>query len=295
MTSRWLVIVNPRAGRGPSAAGRVERALAAASVDGEVVESDDMESLKAIVAGAVEEGRHRFVAVGGDGTVNTVANAILAHGHRQMPVLGVLPGGTGCDLLRTFAIPQKLEEAVHHLATDTIYPIDVGVVEGEWGSRYFVNVGDVGVIAAAARTAQSMSPRWGRIRYLLGFARALPRFRTTGVHVEAGSRRFDGEAIAAVFANAQFFGGGFNIAPKAAMMDGDLDIQVFAARKRNAARLVPKAYRGMHLRDRCVRRFVAPSVTISTDQPWPVEVDGEYVGNTPVSVRVARGRIALKI
>jgi YegS/Rv2252/BmrU family lipid kinase len=293
--TRWLVLVNPHAGRGPSAAPRVRRALTKHGIEADIVETGDIESLEHALDRAVLEGRYRFVAVGGDGTVNAVANAILTRQFPQMPVLGVLPGGTGCDLLRTFAISQKMEEAAAHLATDTVYPIDVGVVEGEWGSRYFVNVGDVGIIAGAARRAQRMSPWWGKARYLIAFLAALPSFRVNEITVTAGGRTFTGEGVAAVFANAQYFGGGFNIAPKAAMMDGDLDVQVFAVRKRAAARLVPKVMRGLHLTDRGVRRFVAPSAHIETRDPWPVEVDGEYLGNTPVTVRVARGLIALKI
>lgn len=292
--SRWLVLVNPHAGRGRGVPA-VEQALAAHAIDADIVEAGDLAGLGAALDAAQAEGRTRFVAVGGDGTVNVVANAILARTFPEMPVLGVLPGGTGCDLLRTFAISQRMEEAAAHLATETVYPIDVGVVEGDWGTRYFVNVGDVGIIAAAAKRAQTMSPRWGRARYLLAFIRALPGFRVTEMQVSAGDRSFTGEGVAAVFANAQYFGGGFNIAPKAAMMDGDLDVQVFAVRKRAAGRLVPKAMRGLHLSDRGVRRFVSQTARIETREPWPVEVDGEYVGNTPVTVRVARGLIALKI
>ena len=293
--SRWLVLVNPHAGTGRRVVSRVAKSLALHGVEGDVVETRDLEGLGRAVDTAASEGRRRFVAVGGDGTVNVVANAILERQFAETPVLGVLPGGTGCDLLRTFAISQKMEEAAAHLATDTVYPIDAGVIEGEWGSRYFLNVGSVGIIAAAAQRAQSMSPRLGRARYLLAFMRALPRFKCTGVRVEVGAKTYDGDAIAVVFANAQFFGGGFNIAPKAAMMDGELDIQVFAAGKKAAARLVPKVMRGLHLSDRDVRRFSGSGVEINTDLPWPVEVDGEYVGNTPVVVRVTRGQIALKI
>jgi len=291
----WLVLVNPHAGTGHRQAARAAKALALHGVQGEVVETPDHAALGWAIDSAARAGRRHFVAVGGDGTVNVVANAILTTEFDDTPVLGVLPGGTGCDLLRTFAISQKMEQAAAHLATETIYPIDVGVVEGEWGARYFVNVGDVGIIAAAAKRAATISPRLGKSRYQLAFGLALPAFKATGVSVKVGKRSYEGEAIAVVFANAQYFGGGFNIAPKAAMMDGALDVQIFTATKRSAGRLVPKVKRGLHLTDRDVMRFTGPRVEIATDAPWPVEVDGEYLGNTPVVAKVATGRIALKI
>ncbi len=293
--NQWLVLVNPNAGTGRRQASRAAKALALHGVAGEVIEISDLDALGRAIDEAARTGVRHFVAVGGDGTVNIVANAILAREFAQTPVLGVLPGGTGCDLLRTFAIPQKMEPAAAHLATDTVYPIDVGVVEGEWGIRHFLNVGDVGIIAAAAKRAASITPRLGKSRYLLGFGLALPTFKATGVRVRVGKRSYEGDAIAVVFANGQYFGGGFNIAPKAAMMDDRLDVQVFTASRRAAARLVPKVKRGLHLTDRDVERFSGPHVEIATDDPWPVEVDGEYLGNTPVVAKVARGRIALKI
>lgn len=293
--SEWLVLVNPRAGRGRTAFDRSTAALQERRIAADVRLVDGLEALSETVDAEIQRGRTHFVAVGGDGSVNAVVNALLAHEWARPPTLGVLPAGTGCDLLRTFGISQKLEEAADHLVGDQTYLIDVGVVMGEWGRRWFVNVGDTGVIGAAAMKAASISPRWGTARYVTGLVRALPGFRRGAVTVQAGSRTFEGDAIAVVFANGQFFGGGFNIAPKATLVDGMLDVQVITAHKREAARLIPKVLRGLHLNDRAIRRYSVPEVRVESATPWPVEIDGEYLGNTPVTARVHGGRIALKI
>ena len=251
--SDWLVLVNPHAGKGRTAFDRTSSALADLGVAADVVEVDGLDALVDVVAGAVAEGRDRFVAVGGDGSVNAVVNELLGHEWDTPPTLGVLPAGTGCDLLRTFGISQKLEDAARHLQGEQTYLIDIGVVSGEWGRRHFVNVGDAGVIGAAAQVAAGISPRLGKLRYVSALFRALPRFKATIVDVDAGKRSFSGEALAVVFANGQFFGGGFNIAPKATMVDGELDVQIISAKKREALRLVPKAMKGLHLTDKAVK------------------------------------------
>ena len=291
----WLVLVNPRAGKGRTAYARATKALAARSIDAEIVEVDGFDALQTAVADAVTTDRNRFVAVGGDGTVNAVVNELMSYQWTTPPTLGVLPAGTGCDLLRTFGISQKLDDAADHLKGDVTYLIDVGVVSGEWGRRYFINVGDAGVIGAAARVAADISPRWGKLRYAGALVRALPGFTQGHVLVDAGKRSYDGPALAVVFANGQFFGGGFNIAPNATLVDGELDVQIISGAKREVLRLVPKVMRGLHLTDRAVRRFSVPEVRIEADPPWPVEIDGEFIGNTPVIARVLSGRIALKI
>lgn len=294
MTS-WLAIVNEAAGGRGSTSGRAHAALAAVDVAYDLIAPADRAAAREVVREGVADGRRHFIAVGGDGTVNALVNDLLEHPWEKPPVVGVLPAGTGCDLIRTFGIPQRMPEAAIHLVRPGEYLIDVGLAEGSWGRRYFVNVGQAGVAAAAARRATRLPVSLGRIRYPLGLALTLPGFRRGHVEVETGKRNFSGEALAVIFANGQFFGGGFNIAPKATLIDGVLDVQIITARKRRAASLVPRIYRGMHLTDPDVRRYSSAAITVTTREPWPVEVDGEFVGNTPVRVGVTPGRIALKI
>lgn len=291
----YAVIINPTAGRARSVVSATRSALDAHSIAHDIHVPADVGQLATVVEAEVAAGRRSFVAVGGDGTVNALVNELMRFEWNAPPILGVLPAGTGCDLVRTFAIPQDIRAAAAHLAGTSTYLVDVGQVEGSFGSRYFLNVGQAGVAAAAARSAANVPAVLGRRRYILGFVGALPGFRRTEVVVEAGRRRFEGEALAVIFANGQFFGGGFNIAPRATLVDGELDVQVFSARKRDAARLVPRVARGMHLRDPTVRRFSVPEVSIETALPWPVEVDGDFVGNTPIVARVVPGQISLKI
>ena len=291
----WLALVNPYAGRGRGARAKVEAVLRERRITGDAVEVDGIAALKDTVGTAAGQGRTRFVAVGGDGTVNAVLNALLEHEWQEPPTLGVLPAGTGCDLVRTFGAGNRIETAVDRLAGDATYPVDVGVAIGEWGRRFFLNVASAGATAAAARAAFRL-PGWlGTLRYVGGVAGSLPVFPRCEISLEADRRRFSGESLGVVFANGQFFGGGFNIAPRASMVDQLLDVQVITARKREAGRLMSKARGGHHLSDPAVRRFVASEVRLESSEPWPVETDGEPIGTTPVLLRLQAGRIRLKI
>ena len=98
-----------------------------------------------------------------------------------------------------------------------------------------------------------------------------------------------------ILANAQFFAGGWNVAPKAMLVDGVLDVQIINCRKTSAPALVPKVIKGTHLTDPAVRRLLAAEFSIETDPPWPVECDGDLVGNTAVKGRVIPAAISLKI
>lgn len=294
MTVPWLVLVNPHAGRGRRNEARVEAVLQSKGIPADIAEVDGLEALREAVGRAAAEGRTRLAAAGGDGTVNAVLNSVLDHRWKAPPVLGVLPAGTGCDLLRTFGI-SSLEAAADRLAGGGVYPVDVGLAVGEWGRRRFLNAAGAGLTAAAASAARRLPAGWGRARYTGAAALALAGFRGGEIRVEADGRSFEGRALAVILANGQFFGAGYNIAPRASMADGLLDVQVITASKRRMGRLIAKARAGNHLSDPGVRRYQAAEVRIETEEPWPVEADGEPLGCSPLLVRVQAGRIALKI
>jgi diacylglycerol kinase (ATP) len=293
--SRWYAVVNQAAGRKPTLATTVRTVLDGAGVDAVIEVPTSREEAFEVFRSAAHAGHTRFIVAGGDGTVNLAANALLPLSLGEPPTIGVLPTGTGCDLLRTFGLPQNMARAANHLTTDDTYAIDVGTLEGHWGLRYFVNVAQVGVGAAAAESATKLTRSLGAIRYPVAFAGRLPRFPKARVRITTEKRTYESEALAVIMANAQFFAGGWNVAPRATLIDGVLDIQVINAKKRQAPALVPKVIKGTHLSDPAVRRFSAAEFKIETNPEWPLEADGDPVGNTTVTGRVVPAAIRLKI
>jgi diacylglycerol kinase (ATP) len=292
---KWHVYVNRAAGRRPVDPSLVAGILTDLGVDAEVIDPGSGDETTTLIQEAALAGARHFAVAGGDGTVNLAVNALMRLGLDTRPVLGVLPVGAGCDLLRTFGLPQDLAGAARHLTTGDTYDIDVGTLEGTWGLRYFVNVAQTGVGAAAAQTATRLGRRFGVARYPLAFAARLPGFPKARVKITTERRTIETEALAVIMANAQFFAGGWNVAPKATLIDGVLDIQVINCRKTSAPALVPKVIKGTHLTDPAVRRLSAAEFSIETEPLWPVECDGDLVGNTAVRGRVVPAAISLKI
>lgn len=291
----WWTIVNPAAGSRERVERRVYSALEERSIPAEIHSSDSPEHLRELVADGIAAGAERYLAVGGDGTVSLMADALLQHDWSEPPIIGVLPAGSGCDLIRSVGMPQSLEEAAAHLEGDATYSIDVGVAEGEWGTRRFLNVLDVGVIAGTVRAAERVTRRLGKFRYKAAFWLTLPGFRAAKLDLTTDRESFQGKALAVAVANGQYFGFGMNIAPKAALGDGIFDVQAFSCWKWAALSLFPRVKRGSHLSHRAVRRYRSTSVTIKTDRAWPIEVDGDYLGETPVTVSIEPGALRLKI
>jgi diacylglycerol kinase (ATP) len=293
--AKWLVAVNGKAGRLTTDASLIAEVVGSVGLDSEIVAPNSVEEMKAALVAGAQDGYEHFALVGGDGTVNLAVNALLPLDLGFSPVIGVLPAGTGCDLLRTFGLPQDLAGSAQHLITDTVYPIDVGALEGEWGLRYFVNVAQAGVGAAAAQTAVKITRWLGPVRYPMAFGARLPRFPRARITLTTEKRTVESEALAVIFANAQFFAGGWNVAPKATLVDGVMDVQIFDVKKHQAAALVPKVIKGTHLREPGVRRLSVSEFSLVTEPLWPVEADGDLIGNTTVRGRVIPAAVRLKI
>lgn len=289
----WIALVNPHAGVKSVDPDDVRRALDQAGVDFELQVVPTVGDMRA-AAIDVARSTHDLVVVGGDGTIGLVADALLADPLPRLPKVGIIPAGSGCDLLRTFGVSRDMTEAATRLHGPGTYTIDVGLLSGEWGSRHFVNVAQAGAGGAAAETAPKMPRRLGAARYPLAFASRLPRFPRTQVRI-GGSVEMTTEALAVILANGQFFAGGWNVAPKALLVDGAFDVQVVDAKKRNAPRLVPKLMAGTHLREKEVTRKSLEHVTLETAEPWPVEADGDYLGTTPFEARMRPGALELKV
>lgn len=290
----WLVLVNPKAGYRSHAEERTTEALRRHRIKASVFVPRSVEAMRDAVDEGVREGRTRFVSVGGDGTANLVVNQLLQHEWNEPPLLGLLPAGSGSDLARTFDIAQNIEEAAPALRGDTRQTIDVGVLEGNWGSRYFINVAEAGITAAVVRRSLTL-PRWlGSSKYHLALALVYPRMRMVEMSLQAGDMEFSGTSVLAVFANARYFAGGWHIAPHASASDGLFDIQVFTASKKDVPRLWWLAKNGSHIAEPQIRTGVADSFSLSVSAPWPVEADGEYFGEGSLRGHIRRAAVSLK-
>jgi YegS/Rv2252/BmrU family lipid kinase len=299
-----ILICNSRSGRG--GVGRqlpeVRANLEERELDYEVRYTEGRGHATEIAREALAQGFRFLVAVGGDGTIHEVVNGMLADDEPVNPeaVLGVVAAGSGSDFIKTFGLPATIPaHAVAHLDGNQSFPIDVGKItfdrDGTTTTRYFANIAEVGLGAAAVARAEKL-PRWlGPAMYFVAFWLAVRKHRVARVNVDLVDRTYEGYMNNMVVANGQFFGGGMKIAPKAVPTDGLLDVQIEHARKRDAIALMPKIYKGQHVPHPDILEAKRVRVAIEADRPLPIEADGELLGVTPATFEVIRDVISLKV
>jgi diacylglycerol kinase (ATP) len=268
------VVINPASGKGRGASLRdpVLAALGAqAAVDHALTTAPGEE--RQLTEKALADGYRTIVAVGGDGTWSHVGAAIVDSG---LPAaLGLVAGGTGCDLAKSLQIPARdVAAAARVILGGHTRNIDVGRIEG----KLFLNIAGFGFDIAVIE--DSTKVRWlgGDLLYLycaLRQLRSFPGFAVeTAVNGTAGVRR---EHLMLIIANARIFGGGFKIAPGADLEDGRLDAVGFLnmglARRLS---LMGRLLRGTHESAPEVVTSTAPSFHLRFDRPPTYETDGEW-------------------
>ncbi len=280
MNEHWFALINPTAGSRPLTQDAVEAHLRSRDIPATVIVSSTPEHLATSVSRAARTGIRRFVSIGGDGTAHHIVNAFSdqIQDSSQRFTLAIVAAGSGTDFIRTFGHSRNVAQAFDRLVDPDLYPIDLGRISGEFGTRVFLNAANLGVAAASAGVAGRLPDALGSLRYTAGFWLALARFTSGKIEAVVGRHRFDGEAINVVIANGQFFGGGMNVAPKATINDNVLDVQIFTGPKRQAFTIMPRVVRGSHLTHTGVRRFLGDTITLTVPRWWPIEADGEMLG-----------------
>jgi len=237
-----------------------------------------------------------IIAVGGDGTVNEVANGILNSTGSHNVILGIVTSGTTCSFARSLGIPLDTFTSCSSLIGQNKLSIDVGIVEyvskGQRLRRFFVNEADVGFGATVVEASKQITNYFGRnINYLPhvvgGFA-ALISYKNKRVTLRVEDETEDVYNCAMlVIANGAHFGGGMQIAPDARPDDGLLDLVIFGDMgKSELLKIWPMTYKGLHVSHQKVRMLKVRKVDIQCDENILVEADGELLGEGPVSFSI---------
>lgn len=283
--ARALLLVNPRSRSGARALGQAEALLQRA---GFAVDALDGPA-DALAAEARRRRRSReydvVVAGGGDGTLGSIAGALLDGG----PPLGVLPLGTANDFARTLGLPTDPAEAVGLITRTRPRPVDVGLVNG----IPFLNAASLGLSAdLAGELTDEAKRRFGRFGYLLTALRLILEARSFRVTIEGDCGRAETRSLMIAVGNGRHHGGGLTIAPDARIDDGMLDLYSLETTRLWRLALIGWALRsGHHVHWSDVRAVRGERFEIRTRRPRPVNVDGELRTMTPARFSLRRGAL----
>ncbi|MBT2683968.1 diacylglycerol kinase family protein [Bacillus sp. ISL-37] len=236
-----------------------------------------------------------IVAVGGDGTLHEVVNGAASYSN---VTVGFIPGGSGNDFSRGFAIPKKSVDALSLIVDKSkchTTEIDIGKIQHkELQKTYFMNNMGVGFDAAVAKDSNESRMKQllnrfslGRLVYVYILVRKLLTFRTIPIEVTIDGKVYKySNAWFVTISNQPYYGGGMKIAPAALPDDGILDITVVHRISRLKLLLVfVSVFWGKHTMFREVEQFTGKSITVESTEEVLAHADGEAIGHTPLKIQ----------
>jgi diacylglycerol kinase (ATP) len=283
------VLVSPIAGRGR--ARKLEEAvlgeLRAGGLEPRLLPAITGAEAEAAAAGAVAHGVAALVVVGGDGAVHAALQAVAG----TTTPLGVIPAGTGNDLVRALGLPVDPLAAARAVARDVRSGAVRTIDAGRTGERWWATVLCCGFDSAVSARANRL--RWprGRRRYdiavLAELARLRPREMTL---VLDGESRTVPVTLVAV-GNTPWYGGGMKVCPGADPADGVFDVTVVGPiSRRELMATRPLLTAGTHIEHAAVTVHRAARVELSCAGVTSY-ADGEPVAPLPAVAECVPGAL----
>jgi len=215
-----------------------------------------------------------LIAAGGDGTLNEVVHGLMDLSSAARPVLGVVPLGTANDFATGCGIPRAPEKALALCMEGKASPIDVGKVDGHW----FLNVASVGFGAeVTATTSPELKRLLGPVAYaVMGAILAINVHQYHG-RLTLPDREITGSGPMAIVGNGRQTGGGIQVAPRAFVDDGLLDVLAVRHIPTTALLTAARELQQLSPDGEYISYWQTPWVEVYPDEAIPVNLDGEPV------------------
>ncbi|MBC8266057.1 MAG: diacylglycerol kinase family lipid kinase [Flavobacteriales bacterium] len=208
-------IINPISGTGKQKG--IEQYIAMHFNNYDIVRTQKAREATALSKEAVEQKFDAVIAVGGDGTVNECAKALIG----SNTALGVIPCGSGNGFAFHNGMSSNVEKAIIQLKNASIKTIDSCTANG----LPFVNVSGIGFDAHIAHLFSNLKER-GFLNYLKLIKNEVFTYQAKEYHLNYNGKSKKVTANLIAFANASQYGNDFCISPKAETNDGLIDFVI---------------------------------------------------------------------
>ena len=253
---------------------------------------------------AKNKNKRYFISVGGDGTLNEIANGLmnLKKGMREECFFSYLNMGTGGDFRKSFGSSSNPEEHLNSLLNPNHIKVDVGTVafndEELSHNRHFVNICSFGLSGwVDVMVPRQSSKLPGAMRYIGATLGAYLKYRPRMIQLTVDSKIvYQGKIMVCAIANGQYFGGGMRVAPDARVDDGEFQVVVMEPEPlHEGLKNMPDIYNGEHLKNAAVKVFSGKKIEARTFDKFmmKLDIDGEAIGHLDSQFSIQKSALNL--
>ena len=213
-----------------------------------------------------------LIAAGGDGTLNEVVHGLMDLSRATRPILGIVPLGTANDFATGCGIPRDPGKALALCIKGEPVPIDVGKANDHW----FINAASSGFGAEiTATTSPELKRLLGPAAYTLMGAILAINFRHYQGRLILPGREITGSGPVAIVGNGRQAGGGIQVAPRACIDDGLLDVLVVRQVSPTALLAAARELQQLPSDGEYISYWQTPWLEVHPEEAIPVNLDGE--------------------
>lgn len=274
LKKQLLFILNPKAGSGlnDKIVSQIKRHINHDTYDSEIIYTDFAGHGIELSRSAADKKYFGVVAVGGDGTINEIAQSLKF----SETALGIIPTGSGNGFARHLKIPVHIAKAIQVINKGNTILCDTFLVN-DW---FALNVSGIGFDAHIASLFSKSSSRGFKTYFKLVVKSYAGYYNKTIIlNVDGKEKKHD--VFITSFANSSQWGNNARIAPHANIQDGLLDVSVI--RKMpfyKMIRVIRNLFAGKLEADDYITFYKGKQIGMVTDTPIDLHVDGEAKGLT---------------
>ena len=308
MSLKTQVIVNPESNQGRTKKRwkRIKEALKSFLKEFKYEFTEKPLQAVEISRSAIKEGIELIVGVGGDGTINEIANGFF---EQEKPInpetaLGIIPSGTGSDFSKSLHIPLGLRNALRVITQAPSNRIDIGKVTYRNHSaseveRFFLNVSDFGIGGEVVYKMNQERMEKKASSYFKCLVSTFMSYTNKKLNISVDGEELPvDEYMVGAIANGRIFGKGMKVAPEASLDDGMFDlVLVRKMKKLEFFRNVFRIYTGTHLSHPKISLIRGTKIEVAPadmEERILIEVDGEQVGSLPATFEILPQRLLVK-
>src|SRR5215510_10975075 len=213
-----------------------------------------------------------LIAAGGDGTLNEVVHGLMELSEPERPGLGIVPLGTANDFATGCGIPRDPKQALSLCMKGAAVPIDVGKANDHW----FINAASSGFGAEiTATTSPDLKRLLGPAAYtVMGAILAINLHHYQGKLI-LPDREITNSGPVAIVGNARQTGGGIQVAPRACIDDGLLDVLIVRQISPTALLAAARELQQLPPDGEYISYWQTPWLEVHSEEAIPVNLDGE--------------------
>ena len=232
-----------------------------------------------------------FVVCGGDGTINSVAKALVG----TRAILGIIPSGTQNNIAISLGIPTTIPAAVAVLRTGVKTKIDVGIATVGKVKTPFLEVCSIGLISALFPSADDI--QHGNLARVGDFLTSLAGSPPAEIHLVLDNKlEIQNLGHVVLVSNMPYIGFHYRLGPDDAYQDGLLDVLFFADLSK--LDLLGYVFTGVgegNPEDPRIQHYHVRKVEIITQPEMPVMADGIALESGPVEIEIRRNAISVMV